>query len=168
MAIIRCTARLLKELRVKPAIVPGRPPGLDDWHANLLYLNRKKYILFTNSLTLYSHLMHWAKTPRPMNFAERFRLSLFNSLMGERLDEAQVDYMMRQHAQITITKTSSRSILASMNDITFRIKYYVYMDGLTDIDWSEMSEEINIAPMGAIKYQSGIDELRRRLADALK
>jgi len=103
-----------------------------------------------------------------MNFAERFRLSLFNSLMGERLDEAQVDYMMRQHAQITITKTSSRSILASMNDITFRIKYYVYMDGLTDIDWSEMSEEINIAPMGAIKYQSGIDELRRRLADALK
>ncbi len=52
MAIIRCTVKLLNELGAKPATAQDQPRGLSDWHANLLDLERKKYVLFTNDQTL--------------------------------------------------------------------------------------------------------------------
>ncbi len=169
MAIIRCTAKLLNELGAKPTNAPDQPPSLCDWHANLLWLDRKKYVLFTNDQTLYSLLVHWRKTPRSADFLERFRFGLFKSLMGEGLAEAQVEYMMSEHAYIIIAKTNSRSVLGSMNDLAFQIKSIIHRMGrLADADLSEISRELNRIPMRAIKYNVGIDELKRRLADAHK
>jgi len=167
MAIIRCTTKLLNELGVKPTNASDQLPSLYDWHANLLWLDRKKYVLFTNNLTLYSLLVHWMKTPRSADFLERFRLGLFKSLMSEGFDEAQVEYMLSEHAQVTITKTNSRSVLGSMSDLAFQIKSMIRMSGgLADADLSEITRHLNRIPMSAIKYKVGTDELKRRLADA--
>ena len=167
MAFIRCTAKLLKELGIKPTNAPDQPPSLCDWHANLLWLNRKKYVLFTNDQTLYSLLMCWTRTPRSADFLERFKFGLFKSLMSERLAEAQVEYMLSGHIQVTIAKTNSRSVLGSMNDLAFQIKSMIFVRGrLADADLSEITRQLNRIPMSAIKYKVGIDELKRRLADA--
>ncbi len=167
MAFIRCTAKLLKELGIKPTNAPDQPPSLCDWHANLLWLNRKKYVLFTNDQTLYSLLMYWTRTPRSADFLERFKLGLFKSLMSEGLIDAQIKYLLSKHSQITVTKTNSRSVLGSMNDLNFQIKSMIRVSGgLTDADLSEINRHLNRIPMGAIKYKVGIDELKQRLADA--
>jgi hypothetical protein len=169
MAIIRCTNRLLNELRIKPTGIQDQFPSLYDWHANLLWLNHQKYVLFTNDLTLYSLLMYWSKTPRPVDFLERFKLCMFNSLMSEGIAIAQVEYVLSEHVQVTITKSNSRSVLGSMNDLVFQIKSMIYMNGgLANTDISEISQQVNRIPMGAIKYKVGIDELKRRIADAHK
>jgi hypothetical protein len=166
MAIIRCTAKLLNELGVKPTSGPDHSPNLYDWHANLVRLDRRKYVLFTNNETLYSFLARWTKAPRSAEFLERFRLGLFNSLVSEELAEAQVEYMMSEHAQVTITKTNSRSVLGSMNDLTFQVKTMIHMSGgLDDADLSEITRQLNRIPMSAIKYRFSIDELKRKLAD---
>ena len=167
MAFIRCTAKLLKELGIKPTNAPDQPPSLCDWHANLLWLNRKKYVLFTNDQTLYSLLMYWTRTPRLADFLERFKFELFKSLISEGLIEAQIEYLLSKHSQITVTKTNSRSVLGSMNDLNFQIKSMIRVSGgLTDADLSEINRHLNRIPMGAIKYKVGIDELKQRLADA--
>ncbi len=167
MAIIRCTTKLLNELGAKPTNTPDQPPSLCDWHANLLWLDRKKYVLFTNDQTLYSLLVHWMKTPRSADFLERFRSGLLKSLMSEGLAEAQVEYVLSEHAQVTITKTNSRSVLGSMNDLAFQIKSMIRMSGgLADADLPEITRQLNRIPMSAIKYNVGVDELKRRLADA--
>lgn len=167
MAIIRCTAKLLHELEVIPTVVPDQTASLCDWHANLLRLDRKKYVLFTNDQTLYSFLIYWTKTPQPAGFPERFRLGLFTSLVSEGLTEAQFDYFLKEHAQVIITKTNNRSVLGSMNDLTFQIKSMLYVGGgLANADLSEITRQLNRVPMGAIKYKVSIDELRLRLADA--
>lgn len=167
MAIIRCTAKLLKELGAKLTNSPDQPPGLCDWHANLLRLDRKKYVLFTNDETLYSFIVRWMKTPRSADLLEGFRLGLFKSLMNEGLAEEQVEYVLSEHAQVTITKTNSRSVLGSMNDLAFQLKYMTHMSGgLADADLSEITRQLNRIPMSAIKYRFSIDELKRRLTDA--
>jgi hypothetical protein len=166
MAILKCTTKLLKELGVKPANDPDQSSSLCDWHANMLWLDRKKYVLFTNDQTLYSLLVSWNKSPRSTDFMERFRLGLLKSLMSEGLAEAQVEYLLGEHAQITITKTNSRSVLGSMNDLAFQIKPMILVsDGLIDVNFSEVNRQLNRIPMSAIKYQFSIDELKRRLAD---
>ena len=167
MAFIRCTAKLLKELGIKPTNAPDQPPSLCDWHANLLWVNRKKYVLFTNDQTLYSLLMYWTRTPRSADFLERFKLGLFKSLMSEGLIDAQIEYLLSKHSKITVMQTNSRSVLGSMNDLNFQIKSMIRVSGgLTDADLSEINRHLNRIPMGAIKYKVGIDELKQRLADA--
>jgi hypothetical protein len=169
MALIRCTTKLLDELGAKPTKVPDQPTSLNDWHANLLWLNRHKYVLFTNDRTLYSLLMRWRKIQRLADFLAGFRLSLFNSLMSEGLDQSQVEHMLSEHTQVTIMKTNNRSVLGSMNDLAFQIKSMISMnEGLAHADLSEVSRQVNRIPMSAIKYKVGIDEMKRMLADAHK
>ncbi len=89
--------------------------------------------------------------------------------MSEGLAEAQVEYVLSEHAQVTITKTNSRSVLGSMNDLAFQIKSMIRTrGGLADADLPEITWQLNRIPMSAIKYKVGIDELKRRLADAHK
>jgi len=165
MAIIRCTAKLLNDLKFKPTNAPDQPAGLCDWHANLLRLNHKKYVIFTNDLTLYSLLMRWDKTPSSADFLERFRLGLVTSLVREGLVESQLEYFLKEHEQITITKTNNRSVLGSMNDLIFQIKSMIQLGNApTDVDLSEITRQLNRIPMGAINYKVSIDELKQRLA----
>ena len=164
MVTIRCTAKLLKELGTKPTSLATRPPGLYDWHANLLWVDRKKCVLFTNDLTLYSFLIHKVKKPLSAGFSEQFRLGLFKSLMSDGLNDSQVKRMLGSQDSIVIAKTNSRSVLGSMNDLAFQIKYMVQAKGgLAMVDLAEINRQLNRIPMGAIKYNFSIDELRRRL-----
>ena len=166
MATIRCTTKLLKELGTKPTIAPAQPPSLSDWHANLLRVDRKKCVLFTNDLTLYSFLIHMVKKPLSAGFGELFRLGLLKSLMSDGLDNLQVRHMLGSQGSIMIAKTNSRSILGSMNDLAFQIKCIVHvMGGLVIADLSEINRQMNYIPMSAIKYNVGIEELRRRLVE---
>lgn len=166
MAIIKCTTKLLNELGVKSTNAPDQPPSLCDWHANMLWLDRKKHVLFTNDQTLYSLLVPWNKSPRSTYFMERFRLGLLKNLMSEGLGEVQIEYLLSEHAQISIAKTNSRSVLGSMNDLSLQIKSMIFMsDGLTDVNLSEVNRQLNRIPMSAIQYKVSIDELKRRLSD---
>ncbi len=166
MAIIRCTAKLLKELGTKPTIVPPQPPRLSDWHANLFWVDHKKCVLFTNDLTLYSFFIHMVKKPLSADFRELFRLGLMKRLISDGLDNPQVRQMLGSQGSNIIADTNSRSILGSMNDLAFQIKSIVYaMGGLVTADLSEINRQLNDIPMSAIKYSVSIEELRNRLAD---
>jgi hypothetical protein len=162
MAIIKCTAKLLRELRTKPAIEPTQSPGLWHWHANLLRIERKKCVLFTNDRTLYSFFVFMKKRPQQADFAEMFRLGLLKSLMSERLTDLRIKYVLSEHGHIVIAKTSSRSVLGSMNDLAFQITSMIQaMGGLAVADLTEINRNLNRVPMKAIKYQFSIDELMR-------
>jgi len=49
--IIHCTRKLLKELDVsliEPDSYPSNTEGLGNWYANLLRIDRRKCLIFTN------------------------------------------------------------------------------------------------------------------------
>jgi hypothetical protein len=167
VAIIGCTAKLLNELGANQLTELGQSASLWDWHANLLWIERRKWVLFTNDRTLYSFFVRLVRRPLLPDFTELFRLGLFKSLMGEGFAEPLVEYAMRNHQTVVIAKTTNRSVLGSMNDLAFQIKCLVEtMGGVARADLSEVNRELNRIPMSAIKYRVSIDELRQRLADA--
>jgi len=163
MTTIKCTAKLLVELGTEPIAAPSQP-DLSDWHANVLRIERKKFVLFTNDQTLYSFLIRMARRPVPADFIELFRLGLLKSLLAEGLDDPRVAQMLGGQGPTIITRTSSRSVLGSMNELAFQIKHMIhYEGGLANVDFSEIGRELNRILMGAIKYSTGIKELKRRL-----
>ncbi|MEL7563231.1 hypothetical protein [Dehalogenimonas sp. 4OHTPN] len=148
---------------------PDQSPSLWDWHANLLRIERKRWVLFTNDQTLYSFFVRFGKRPLFPDFVELFRLGLFKNLMGEGLTEPLIDCALKDYRNVTIAKTNSRSVLGSMNDLAFQLKCSIEtMGGLDRADLSEVGRRLNRIPMSAIKYHCSIDELKRRLADAHK
>ncbi|OGW46377.1 MAG: hypothetical protein A2Y66_05380 [Nitrospirae bacterium RBG_13_41_22] len=60
MRIIHCTRKLLKELDVplvEPDNIPSPTEGLGNWYANLLRIDRRKCLIFTNEKSLYTFLI---------------------------------------------------------------------------------------------------------------
>ena len=51
MQLIRCTQKLIKELRIEPSEQEAQPGNIGGWHANLLRIERKKYVLFSHAKT---------------------------------------------------------------------------------------------------------------------
>ena len=63
-----------------------------------------------------------------------------------------------------IAKTNNRSVLGSMNDLCLQVKGIVYsIGGLADADLSGINRQVNVIPMSAIKYNIGVEALKRRL-----
>jgi len=56
MKIIRCTKKLLDELRMEPVENPESNNWLESWHANIFTVAQRKCVLITNDATLYSLL----------------------------------------------------------------------------------------------------------------
>ena len=121
MATLRCTKKLLAQVGVKPA--PVEEFGDDDWHANLVWVERKKHVLFCSDQTLFCCV-----TP-PVHKSEIQSLNeLFLSTLGWAMQRAGfTDQMVRRflskHESMMTTTTRNRSVLGSMNDYVYHLKH---------------------------------------------
>ncbi len=125
MAVLRCTQKLLTELKTKPSEEVTSFYVLGIWHANLLRIDRRKCILFTHDSTLFSFFVPGLKKPHFENFTEFFRQNLFKNLLRENFLQNQIEIVLDNHREIIIAKTNNRSVLGSMNDLAFQLKYRI-------------------------------------------
>jgi hypothetical protein len=164
MAILRCTKKLLTEIKIKPTENEGMSDDFGSWHCNLFRIDRKKCVLFTHDKTLYSFLVPGLTRPYFNNFFDVFRESLFKNLLGEEIPQKQIERFLDNNRKIEIAKTNNRSVLGSMNDMAFQIRFKTQDEGgLFNVNILELNHEINRIPMSAIKEIYSIYELRRFL-----
>jgi len=164
MQLIRCTQKLIKELRIEPSEKEAQSGDIGGWHANLLRIDRKKCVLFTNDRTLYSFFVPGLKKPEFERFQEVFRLNLFKCLVNDGFSQDQIERVLSEYQTIGIAKTNNRSVLGSMNDFAFQIKYRVAtFGGLENTDLIILNRELNHTPIGAIQYMYSIELLRSML-----
>jgi len=164
MAILRCTKKLLTELKTIPSEGVTSSDEIGCWHANLLRIDRSKCILFTHDATLYSFFVPGLKKPHFENVREVFGHNLFKNLLWENFQQNQIEIVLEEHREIIIAKTNNRSVLGSMNDLAFQMKYRIAaMGGLANVDLVELNHELNRIPMSALKEIYSIDELRKLL-----
>lgn len=164
MAILRCTKKLLTELKTKPSEGSIFSNEVGSWHANLLRVDRRKCVLFTHDVTLYSFLVPGFKKSQFENFRDVFGQNLFKSLLWENFPQSQIEIVLDEHREIIIAKTNNRSVLGSMNDLAFQLKYRIAaMGGLVNVNLMKLNYGLNRIPMSAIKEIYSIDELRNLL-----
>ncbi len=162
MAILRCTQKLLSELKLKPSDSMQQPSELSSWHANLLRIDRRKCVLFTHDTTLYSFFVPGLKKPDFKNFREVFRQNLFKSLMAENFSQKHIEIFLDDIREIEISKTNNRSVLGSMNDLTFQVRCQIADEGGIEIaDITKLIHDLNRIPMSAIEETYSIYELKK-------
>ncbi len=164
MATLRCTKKLLSELGRKPSDETQYADEFGCWHANLLRIDRRKCVLFTHDKTLYTFFVPGLTKPHFQNFDEIFRQNLFKCLMSENLPQKHIEIFLDNIRKIEITKTNNRSVLGSMNDLTFQLKCQIADEGgLSGADISKLNHDLNRIPMSAIKEIYSIYELQNSL-----
>ena len=171
MVTLRCTLKLLKELGVAPSKAADTRGDLISWHANLLRIDRRKCVLFTNDMTLYSVFVPGLRKPQFQGIADVFGQAVFRSLRLAEFTQVQIETILDAlHGDVglQITKTSNRSVLGSMNDLAFQLEWMISSGGgLERCPIDDINERLNRVPMNAIKpHTYSVDALRGAL-DAL-
>ena len=167
MQFIRCTHKLLRELKIKPAATAEAEAGcLGGWHANLILIERKKCVLFTSDTTLYSIFVPGLKKRDFESFSEVFRYNLISSLKNDGFSAMEIEKALREYQDIEFAITDSRSVLGSMNDLVLHLKYWIDSEGgLKLVNLDDLNKRLNRIIMGAIKYANGIEMLKIKLAE---
>lgn len=166
MALIQCTKKLLDELEVDPKTEVNTSQLLGNWHANLIKIERRKCVLFTNDATLFSFLAPKLVKADFKNLASIFIDHLVINLIYEGLDSYKDVILKEYQDNLSFSKTSNRSVLGSMNDIAYSIKWRFHLDGgLEAVNYLELNKGLNRIPLKANKYNDAIECLQRQLGN---
>ena len=131
-----------------------------SWFANLLYLDRRECILFTNSRTLYSFAVLGVKKADLAFLGQIFSEHLMRSMRSEAVKPSFLAKVERSLCEVIVARTNNKSVLGSMNDLLVQLKTRVWhQGGVLKCDMVKLNKELNRIPMGAIGYSYAVDKL---------
>jgi hypothetical protein len=167
MKIIHCTRKLLKELDVplvEPDKIAQHTEGLGNWYANLLRIDRRKCLIFTNEKSLYTFLIPKVLKANLKNIEDEFLINLSYNLQCEGFGLEVINRVMLEYQEIGFAKTSNRQVLGSMNEFAFEYEFFIRREGgLEKARIFEINKQINRTPMSPLKYKYPIEGLKSLL-----
>lgn len=170
MPLIRCTQKLQKEMGLKKSDLQDSSPGkerLESWHANLIYIDRKKCVLFCNDKTLFNFLVPGVVRQQVRDLGQLFQEGLERTLAGEIFAERTKEEILKEIAGFSYGKTDNRRVLGSMNDLAFHYEFLILRDGgIHFAPIPEIIKQLNRMPMGALDYAYPNDTLLSVFQDA--
>lgn len=117
MLVLRYTQKLLKDMKVAPVEVE-EISSFFSWHVNIMQL-RKKYILFVHDASRLCIVLDGIRSGQADKLIEKFRTELKEYLLQEGLKKQLIDQYLLEAGEIIISSTNSKSVLGTMNEITF-------------------------------------------------
>lgn len=153
---LRCTRKLLQRIKDEP--LEGSVPtntALGDWYANVIPMPFGELLLFVNERSLLTVAIPGEEVKFIL---PQLRQKLDNLLkrfnVPNRLVRAEIGYM----DNVLITKTASRSVLGSMNDIAFNYQVMVQYDETDRIqNLGELELTLSSMPHKPLDYGFPID-----------
>ncbi|GJM05213.1 MAG: hypothetical protein DHS20C09_12040 [marine bacterium B5-7] len=166
MLIFRNTQKVNKELGLrKGEIIETDEEGfLGAWFSNIVNINRRKCLIFCHASTLYCFWVPCVTKKSFSNFTGIFYEHLEQNLKYEGVAQVTIENLRREYEKSVIfSKTNNRSVLGSMNDYAYLFESYVEPFGPAECDILAVNKKINSAPMSALEYSRGGNEMKRHL-----
>ena len=140
------------------------PSILGSWHANLIFIDRRKCLLFANDKTLLNFLIPDVPRRQIRELDKLFLGFLQCILSDEGFDQSIKDKIQAEYQELGYAKTNNKSVLGSMNDLAFHYKYHIQAGGgIYHCNLPEIIHKMNRMPMSAIEQVHAIDELKKLL-----
>ena len=135
--------------------------GLGSWTVNLFVQNRRKVLIFVNDKTLYSFILtgirkeHYAKLPKC------FGLGLLQLLEADGFTEKEIAFLIAGVDQISYTKTNSRKVLGTVNNLVWHYQHSISSHGgLEQADVGGIIHRVNRMPQNNLDWLYAIDAVR--------
>jgi hypothetical protein len=163
-------------LHEKIAIGTKKKPGKEDaiidsfwnWHANTFDIERRKCVLVTNDITLFTMFIPTLKKPDFQAFHFIFGQQLFKNLIYEKILQKQIETILSECEDIQYRRTNNRSVLGSMNELKFQLEYHIEAQGgLAKTDIFELNHQLNRIIMSPIKYKHPFEMFMEKMQEIL-
>lgn len=128
MTIICITQKLQKELGLSSVDLIADKESSEpfiEWYANIFILNRKKYVIFVESQTLFSFTLTGVnRQDLKTNLPELFKKALSQALYDEDASAQVISKVVADSCnEIKYAKTANRRILGAMNEFIKQYKF---------------------------------------------
>ena len=128
MTALRCTRKLLAQMG-PGATFEARSDELAesplDWYANLLWIERRKCVLFTNAGTLFGFLVPDVLKADLRRLSEVFLGHLRENLEYSGFGAGAIRTSLELYGAPHLQRATNRSVLGSMNDYAFRFEIWI-------------------------------------------
>lgn len=157
MLQLKCTRKLLDFSGAKNALPPEKATDtlFGDWHATVIDFLRPYLLVFVNDKSLYCVIDVLDPHEKGADLPVIFRKNLYRTLQENFVSESQMRCIFQDYREAVITKTDSRSVLATLNDITNHI--YSHIERLVrkneKIDLRELEQFLNMIPHSKVGYK---------------
>lgn len=164
MSLIRCTGKLLREMGLKPSsdATDQVPSGrLGSWHANLIYIDRRKTVLFANDKTLLNFIAPNVPRAQLRDLGALFSFWLSCVLSDEGFGESVKVTILGEYKEVLCAPSNNRHVLGSMNDLAFHYKdFVVESGGIHSPEVPGIIRKLNRMPFAATGYRFPIELLK--------
>jgi hypothetical protein len=146
--------RLSQKLNAKikagtlPALLLHENP-LADWSAHLFVADRTKYILLSNTKSLYSTEMYGKGITNGSDFIQRALSGIREFMEEDGQGAAYERFVAPASASVRFAKALNRSVTGSMNDMK---KHAAYWLAAGDISPFEIGSRLKEIPMSALEH----------------
>jgi hypothetical protein len=169
MLFFHCTKKLLQALDL-PVLAQPEEPGdlpLGIWYVNIFIEFKTVFLLFVNDPTLYTVVLHFSGMPNATKVVNSFRENLAMSLASDGVDQRIIQYLLQEHAQAAFVKTTSRSMLGSMNDLIYLFLFHLEDDIAehNPIDLHKIQSVLNHMPQRKIGWRFSVEAMRESLSE---
>jgi hypothetical protein len=163
MLIIKATKDTLKDLNVKPETIELSDPFF-SWHVNFFTLYSRKHYVFMNDFSRLSLTVTGIRSNQANKLREMFVNNLVDYLSIEQIPNPLAHFYIEVCNEITITKTDSRSVLSTLNEIMLVMKT-LERDKVDFRDQVERHKWNNRFIYKPIDYQHPIDVFKKELEE---
>lgn len=164
--ILRCTQKLLTELKQKPTEPDPDGNQLWSWHANVFLIERRKCVLITNDITRYAIFIPSLRKQYLESFHLIFGQHIFKNMMHENFSQQQIEAVLSQAENIQYAKSNNRSVLGTMIEQRHIIEYSIASEGgLAEIDVYKLNHDLNRIVSSAIGYKYPVEMFKEKLEE---
>ena len=148
--IFRLTQKMAKKIKeTLQQSCPSAPNPYTDWSVHLFTAQRAHYIIITNSISLYSIILHGRGITDDASFIDHAMNGMADFMCHDGY-EFQFCRLIAPNATDTVfIKLSDRRVLGSMNDLVRMAKWHLVEGQVSPV---EAAEKINKAPMSYLNY----------------
>jgi hypothetical protein len=167
MLYFHCTQKLLRALDL-PIHAPPKESGgspLGVWYANIINFNNMIFLFFVNDPTLYTVVLHFSGIANSAQVFKTFRENLATSLASDGINQRRIQHLLDDHQQGVFVKTTSRSMIGSMNDLIDIFLFHIDRNVAdhNQIDLHKIQYALNRMPQRKIDWGFSVDAMHGSL-----
>jgi len=163
--VLRCTAKLGRALPFDlNSEVPDTIPRLNQWHARLVDLGRRNFVLVTNSETLYSVVLLDVDEDTLYGFDDIVLEAIAEQVLHDELIKADSPDEAIAPRAVLLDRSDDRRVLGSMNDLSRLAEGVLERSWGTRIRERQLASDLNQSPMSLLDMDVPLDRMRTALS----
>lgn len=149
--LLRLSQRLCTKLKVAHSkVLPPDPNPFADWSAHLFTAERTRFVIVTNTASLYSTVFYGRGIANDSQFIDRMLEAIREFMEGDGQEFAYQRLIAPASGSVRFSKALNRSVTGSMNDLIVHARMRLTEGELSPHD---TSLRLNDIPFSSLEYR---------------